>query len=295
MSTKLVIIALLSGLYCTAIPSVAENGGLSDREMVISVWSGNRTVAREDYEREVLKAVLDATKKTHNAWRLEEELSDYEAESEVFKSKGHDIFVTVGGNQKFGPQDRIVVPVPLVKGLLGYRVPIIRAKDSEQFAKIKSAEQLKQLRVGIPATWSDADVYRHNGYNVVERGHFDELFQRLSDDEIDYVAFGANEVEKVFENRAKVQGDLMVAPSFLVYYPFPLVFYVSPERPELAKRVHEGLQTIQKNGELDAIFNRYYGDIVERLNLRERQLFSLENPLLPAYLQNMKPLSLDND
>jgi hypothetical protein len=40
---------------------------------------------------------------------------------------------------------------------------------------------------------------------------------------------------------------------------------------------------------LDDIFNQYYGDIVTALDLDERQLFVLENPLIPERFSFIRP------
>lgn len=255
----------------------------------VRLWNGNKTQSRQDYEREVLKAALDATP---GAYALVESRVDYpraEDEAGVFREKGFHIFGTVAGNQKLAQEEKILVPAPLMKGLLGYRILIIRAADAKKFARIKSASALKQLRMGIPATWADAGLFRHNGYPVVEKGSFDELFQRLEQGEFDYVTFGANEVASVFTERAARSGKLMIEPSLLVYYPFPLVFYVSPTQPELARRVNDGLAQISKNGALDDIFNRYYGATLAQLGLPNRTRISLENPILPAEMADFTP------
>lgn len=259
---------------------------------IIDFWNGNRTTARQDYEREVLSAVLDATVDTHGQWQLKESVADYpraEDEGGVFRVKGHDLFVTVAGNQKLAGEDKIVLPTPIMKGLLGYRIPIVREADREKLAQVESKEQLQALRLGIPETWADAELFRSNGYTVVEKGDFDGLFRRLAAGEFDYVAFGANEIAGVYQERAQAVDGLVIDDSLLIYYPFPLVFYIHPERKALAERVRLGLQTIEQNGTLDRIFERYYGDVVERLSLNERQLISLSNPILPPDMGELEP------
>jgi len=257
----------------------------------ISLWNGNKTRSRQVYEREVLEAALAATRATHGSWELREDLTDYpraEDEASVF-DKGIDIFGTVGGNPKFAYEKKIMVPHPIMKGILGYRLLIIRKADAEQFAAITSAEGLRRWRMGIPATWADASLFRHNGYTVVEKGSFDELFQRLENNEFDYVTFGANEVADVFATRAAQSGKLIIEPGLVVYYPFPLVFYVNPANTALAERVREGLKIIIANGELDRLFNRHYGAQLEQLALRARTRITLENPLLPPEMSGFNP------
>lgn len=259
--------------------------------VVISMWNGNKTTSRQTYEREILEAILTATEASYGAWTLKEDKTDYpsaEDEARVFH-KGFDIFGTVAGNQKLNNEQKILVPLPLMKGLLGHRVLIIRAEDKKKFAGITQSSQLRALKLGIPVTWADAELFRQNGYAVVEKGSFDELFERLLKKEFDYVSFGANEIAGVFAERAAASGKLMIDNSLLVYYPFPLVFYVSPQKPALAKRVTEGLKTISANGVLDKIFNRYYGQALAELNLNERTRITLENPILPAEMKGFTP------
>ena len=271
-----------------------QNVSIGDTTMV-DLWNGNRSQIRQVYEKEVLTAVLEATEEDFGPWEIKETLDEYPGDDEalVFSEKGHDLFVTIAGNQKLEEGDMIVIPKPMTKNLLGYRVPIIRENDSETFEKISSGEEVQQLKHGIPETWSDAVIFRENGYQVVEEGDFDDIFERLENGLFDYTAFGANEVLSVYENRASQREGLTIDQNILLFYQFPLVFYVNPNLPNLAERVEEGMERIIDNGELDSIFDRYYGNIVEKLNLNERILFELDNPLIPDDFRDLKP-DLDN-
>jgi hypothetical protein len=267
---------------------------ISDTTMV-DLWNGNRSQIRQVYEKGVLIAVLNATEDDYGPWEVTETLDEYPGDEEalVFSEYGHDLFVTIAGNQKFGKGDMIVISKPMTKNLLGYRVPIIREDDLDKFENISSREEVQQLKHGIPETWSDAVIFRENGYQVVEDGDFDDIFERLANGLFDYSAFGVNEVVSVFENRASQRNGLAIDQNLLFFYPFPLVFYVNPDLPELASRVEEGMQRIIDSGELDTIFNSYYGDVVETLNLKDRQLIILDNPLIPDEFRDLKP-DLDN-
>jgi hypothetical protein len=270
-----------------SISKISEN--LTTTE--IDFWNGNRSEIRQLYEREILEAVLKSTIEKYGDFSVKESFTEYPGtqESRVFSEKNHHLFVTIAGNQKFSNEDKIVISKPIAKNLLGYRILIINAKDVEKFKKITDSQQLKNYIQGIPETWSDAAIFRHNNYNVFEKGNFDEIFERLSKGNFDYVTFGANEVLSVFENRASKLKTLEIESNLLIFYPFPLVFYVNPTMPELAKRVEEGLQIITDSGVLDAIFNNYYSDIVDTLQLDKRTLFVLNNPLIPKEFANLQP------
>lgn len=270
--------------------SQSMNTSTNDTTMV-DLWNGNRSEIRQVYEKEVLVAAMSATEGDYGPWEITETLEEYPGneESLVFSEKGHDLFVTIAGNQKFSDDDMIVIPKPLAKNLLGYRIPIIREEDSATFEDISGSEEIQLLKHGIPSTWSDAVIFRENGYQVAEEGDFDDIFDRLESGRFDYSAYGANEVLSVYENRASQRDGLIIDQNILFFYPFPLVFYVNPSLPELADRVEEGMQRIIDSGELDSIFNSYYGDIVERLNLKNRTLFVLDNPLIPEKFRDLKP------
>ena len=288
---KLVALILIGCIGGSAL-AATEQASINATTTLVKLWNGNKTASRQQYELEILEAALNATKASQGQWQLQESLTDYPLaadEASVFRSKGFDIFGTVAGNAKLANEKKILIPLPLMKGLLGYRILIIRAADKEKFVAIKSAQQLQQLRMGIPSTWADAELFRHNGYKVEEKGSFDDLFTRLENNEFDYVTFGANEVTGVFSERAAKSDKLIVDSSLVVFYPFPLVFYVNPDSKALAARVTEGLQIISANGELDKIFNRYFAADLAAVNLPARAMIKLKNPILPAEMADFKP------
>ncbi len=279
-------------LSCTGNDEQSEmQEGLVQDRTTVDFWNGNRSAARQNYERKVLTAVLEATEAEYGPWEIVENIDEYPGDDEalVFSEKGHDLFVTIAGNQKFEEGDMIVIPELLTKNLLGYRIPIIRQEDAGLFEAISVEEELQQLSHGIPLTWSDAVIFRENGYQVVEDGDFDDIFDRLEAGLFDYSAYGANEVAGVYENRASKRDGLVIDENLLLFYQFPLVFYVNPELTELAARIEAGMQEIMTNGELDAIFDRHYGNIVEELNLDKRILFILDNPLIPDQFRDLRP------
>ena len=60
------------------------------------------------------------------------------------------------------------IRVPIRKGLLGYRVFLIRQQDAEKFSSIRTLDELRKLNVGQGQVWNDVKVFRANGFNVVK-------------------------------------------------------------------------------------------------------------------------------
>lgn len=248
----------------------------------VNFWNGNKSIIRQEYELAILRATLYAS--THDEqYQVVSDVTDYpdaKDEGNIF-DKGTDLLVTVAGNLKFSGKSFIPVNIPLAKGLLGYRVLITR---TELLASFHEQSAIKSLRAGFPATWADAELFRANEYNVVEKGGLADIFQRLSSGECDYVSLGANEVQSIFNHMASEYRNLVIEPNIVLYYPFPLLFYVHPERPQLASMLKCGLEKIIHSGELDTIFERFFGDCAKHLNLSERKLIALTNPILPPEL-----------
>lgn len=261
----------------------------------IHFWNGNKTSTRQGYETELLEACLNATEKEYGLSNLRVDNTNYpvaEDEGNIFDA-GSDIIVTVAGNVKFKHKQKIMISQPLTKGLLGYRLIMVRNESLDKFRKLKDAKELQALAIGIPETWADAEMFRQNKYSVVEKGTFDDLFVLLKSKTFDYTALGANEIEEVFKQRVESLGDISIEPSAMIYYPFPLVFYVNQSKPALAQRVESGLKTIMVNGEYDELFSKHHGDVVKRLNLKQRKIFTLQNPFLPTEMANFKTTLLD--
>lgn len=253
-------------------------------------WNGNKSPARQTYETALLQACLKATNEEYGSIDMRVDDTDYpnaDDEGNIFTS-GADILVTVAGNVKFKDKQKWVIPQPLTKGLLGYRLLLVADESLTKFAQINSPQQLQSLSIGIPETWADAALFRHNQYKVIERGTLDDLFVLLKNGTFDYVALGANEIEQIFQQQALPLGGISIEPSLMLYYPFPLVFYVNPNKPTLAERVSSGLKVIIHNGEFEKLFTEHYGQVAQRLHLQQRQIFTLTNSSLPTDMLNFE-------
>jgi hypothetical protein len=261
----------------------------------IHFWNGNKSRARQSYETALLHACLDVTNEEYSSVQLRVDNTDYPSaddEANIF-ANGADILVTVAGNVKFKDKQKLVISQPLTKGLLGYRLLLVRDESLTKFAQITEPQQLQALSIGIPETWADAALFRHNQYKVVEQGTLDDLFHSLKNGTFDYVALGVNEIEEIFNHSVASMGGISIEPSLMLYYPFPLVFYVNPSNPVLAERVEKGLKLIASNSEHETLFSHHHGDVAQRLNLRNRKMLTLTNPILPSEMTGFLASLLD--
>lgn len=169
---------------------------------------------------------------------------------------------------------------PLLKGLLGYRIFIINPNRQERFDRIDSFEDLKQLTFGQGAGWPDIEILESNGLEVITTSKYDNLFYMVEGGRFD--AFPRGVLEPWTELAAHPDLPLAVEENLVLVYKLPFYLYVSPDKPELAKAIHDGLDQALAAGRFDEYF--YGTDMIEdalaRSNLKNRRPFPLENPTL---------------
>ncbi|SHO58140.1 amino acid ABC transporter substrate-binding protein [Vibrio quintilis] len=173
------------------------------------------------------------------------------------------------------------VRIPLRKGLPGYHLLLIHKDHQVKFAKIGSQASLRQLRPGLWVNSTDVDIFRLNGFDVIEGNSYEGLFKMLMFRRLDYLPRSVNEVFKEFSQRAKEFPRMAVEETLVVYYPLPLFLLVSKDYPELAKRLEKGLNFMVNDGSFDRIFYKYHRQGIEQVNFSHRKVIRMLNPLLP--------------
>jgi hypothetical protein len=236
-------------------------------------WNGNKSVTRQKYEYDQLELLLTDSQVTP---KIKNDLTDYplaQDEGAVFENDV-DLLVTVAGNKKFDGKRFLEIKSPLCKGLLGWRSIIIAKHRSDEFLNI-TVDQLKQKVCGVPATWVDADLFRDNGFKVLEQGNLEDMLDWIETGHVDFITLGVTEAEQVLASRP----EIIIEPSAVIYYPFPLVYYVNEKKTELAARLEKEIQL--KSRELDELFYRYFGDVLESVKRTYKKVIVLENSILP--------------
>lgn len=173
------------------------------------------------------------------------------------------------------------IRIPLLKGLLGYRIFIIRTEDVHKFEKINVIEQLKEYVAGQGHDWPDTQILRSNGLTVHTSSNYEGLFSMLKLGRFDYFPRGINEIWQEMEAH-KGQG-LSIESNLMLYYPSPIYFFVNQNNERLASFIRLGLEKAIEDGSFDQYFMGFEGHkaMFEQANLGQRSVISLENPGLP--------------
>lgn len=184
----------------------------------------------------------------------------------------------------------IQIPFDFLQGTLGYRVCLINSHARVNLANINNPEGLREIRVGQGYDWVDAEMYRHNQVPVDLYPGLINLVRALGLNRIDCLALGVNEVQFKYEDLKAEYPFLKIDPSLILYYHFPVYFYVSKKHPLLAERMTLGLQKLQESGAYDVLFNEFYARYLKPLHLHDRKIICLVNPYLRSPNQCASPV-----
>lgn len=173
------------------------------------------------------------------------------------------------------------VRIPLEKGLLGYRVFLIRTGEQERFSRITSVSELKALIAGQGHDWNSTRILEHNGFEVEKASNYDSLFRMLRNGRFDYFPRGLNEVWAELE--AKKDLGLTLEQGLLLRYPAASYFFVNKDNAPLAARLEKGLRAALADGSFDRLLTEHpsHRELFRLARLSERRVLRIDNPFLP--------------
>lgn len=231
---------------------------------------------------ELLKLALERTVASHGPYRLQ--ASEPMNENRYRESLRRGVKISLAWLSVTAETERDFLPIriPLRRGILGYRVFIIRKQDQARFAAIHSVEQLKSLRMAQGTGWNDVPLLRANGFNVAVSASYTNLFELLANGRVDYLSRGINEAWQEVAAFSTQYPELMVEPTLMLYYPWPKYLYVNRKDQALAQRLELGLTLAQQDGSFERLFRRYHQQDINRADFARRQIFCVDNPLFPA-------------
>jgi hypothetical protein len=187
----------------------------------------------------------------------------------------------------------LAVRIPLLKGLLGYRIFLIREGDQPRFSQIKSIDELKKLSAGQGSLWPDTTILKHNGFSVVSGSNYSGLFSMLHRKRFDYFPRGVH--EPWYEVSAYKEQKLAVEQKLLIHYKSPVFFFVGRHNKNLHGLLERGLKIAIADGSFNKLLYNHQitKQIFEQANIDKRLIFDLQNPLLsPATQQIVNDTSL---
>lgn len=176
----------------------------------------------------------------------------------------------------------ITIRIPLHKGLQGYRLFAINKKDADTLAAVETLEQLKQLPTGSGLQWASTEALQTSGFRVITAEGLGSLYEMLRLGRIVTFGRGVFEIFNEIGDYDRGRGDLVVEQTLCLFVPLPVYFFVSPQYPELARQIENGLKLMIADGTFEAHFRKYHLEAVMRARLDQRKVFTIANPNLSA-------------
>lgn len=217
---------------------------------------------RDDYYVSLLKHVL--TYSTHKNYKVKA-FGTYIPKDRNFELllNNDGIDVIFAGSTTEREQKYLPVRFPLLRGLNGWRIPLVQKDRENLFQHILTLKQFKKLKPGQFHTWSDTQVLLANNIDVIKGTDYEGLFGMLARGRFDYFPRSVLEINN--EYTAHQNLAITIEPNVIIHYPTAYYFYVSKENLTLARELENGLELALQDGSLAKIFNHFYGDTINQV------------------------------
>ncbi|MDP5132652.1 MAG: transporter substrate-binding domain-containing protein [Paraglaciecola sp.] len=231
---------------------------------------------RVKYPLELLALALSKSSSPYKLIKSDEATTQSRALKLLHDEGGLDVVWTMTNLER--EKDFLPVRIPILKGLIGWRVLIIKEQNQPLFDNINNLKQLKKLVAGQGLDWPDTDILKSNGLAVETSTNYDRLFEMLQKGRFEYFPRSITEVWLELSQRPEQQ--LAAEKKLLLYYPTAMYYFVKKDNNKLANDIQQGLEEAIEDGSFDTLFYTYNQVLIDKSKLSERTIITLTNPQL---------------
>ncbi|WP_414830266.1 amino acid ABC transporter substrate-binding protein [Alteromonas sp. H39] len=260
------ILFLLSAPVTAAMWTITYPRPLSEADM------------RDEYPRALLTLALEKTGVKYTLLPSERILLQGKALRQLRENREVNVVWSMTDSQR--EKDLLPIRIPIAKGLIGLRVFLINQQKRSAFAAVSSQQDLISLAPIQGEEWPDTKILQANGFNVLTVPDYPEAFSMLNQNRGDFFPRSVIEVINELEE-ADRNPDIMLEPDLAIYYPTAMYFFVNRGDTTLARLIETGLRRALEDGSFDALFMSTHEEMLNRLNIPQRKIFKMDNPLLP--------------
>jgi hypothetical protein len=244
-------------------------------------YNFSRPNYRDRYTLQVLRAALQASSAKYGPYELSISPLVMERDRLMLEMvRGELVNLSAQISSLEWERKLIPIRIPIDKGLSSYRISLIDGRRQAQFSAITSLSQLKALSMGAGRQWSSTAVFSIAGFDVVHGNSTDGLHSMLAANRFVHFPRGVEEVVYEHEGHVAAFPALAIESGMVIYMPLPRYFFVAPGHQRLAQRLEYGLHLLINNGSFDKMFHQAYDGVIEKVALRKRRVFKVDNPLL---------------
>ena len=179
-------------------------------------------------------------------------------------------------------KDLLPIRIPIFKGLIGWRLLLIRQDMAERFTYIQQFEHLVKLSPLQGRDWPDTKILQSNGFDVITERNQTSLMKMLGRAQGDFFPRSIIEVwEELARSKVANEIQIQIQPSLGIRYPAAIYFFVNKKSVPLANLIETGLEKAIENGTYEALFVENYKTYIEKAQIENRTFYPLENAFLP--------------
>lgn len=234
---------------------------------------------RFNYEVQLLALALDKTTPKYGSYllkpspRMNAARSIYSAETKAYEN----YFILASFKYSYS-ENMMYVPIPLQRGIVGYRVFLTTKQGEFKLNLSNSVEDLKKLKIVQGKGWQDVDILKSNGFNITTLNNYESMFQFLSHHRADIFPRGVSEYGPELAAHQFENPNLLLDQKYVLYYKFPRFFYTHKDNNKAFKRINEGLEMAWKDGSFIALWKQYHEEAILKANLPDKSMIELNNP-----------------
>ncbi|MGF1758260.1 diguanylate cyclase [Photobacterium sagamiensis] len=232
---------------------------------------------KEELVYDILELVLSKTMPDASLIQASEVLNGARLREEV---KQGNIDVMWTGASPENDRQLLTIRIPVLKGLLGHRIFIIRKGEQFRFDNISTLNDLKQLNAGQGTFWGDNKVLGAANVPVITTIKYANLLPMLDGERFDYFPRAVHEPWSEVASRPEM--NLTVEKKLMLIYPNAMYFFVNKNNHKLHEKIFTGFEMAIKDGSFDDLFFNHpmIKDVLAKANLKQRTVLRIDNPYL---------------
>jgi len=231
---------------------------------------------KSDYGFELLQLALAKAGSTHRAELSPVYRQQNRAIVELIANRGK---IHVVGTMTSVEREVEMLPVriPISKGLIGWRILLVREEERDKLRDVRNARELRALRMALGFDWPDLTALRAAGLQPDTVPSYSRLLPMLKAHRIDAVPRSINEIWSELEHNPGLSAE----PYLVLHYKAADYFFVNNANRALAEEIRRGLEAAQADGSFDKLLLAYYGPMLEKAGLAKRHIIELPFPGMP--------------
>lgn len=242
-------------------------------EVVITKVVGDK----EQFISEVLSLVLSKGDPQATVRQLTEELPQSRLIEEINLGK---VDLMWAGVDPTLESELLPIRIPILKGLLGHRIFIIKKEHQARFDNIKTIADLKQLTAGQGTLWGDTQILKSANIPVITTLKYPNLFYMLEGERFDYFPRAIHEPWS--EVTSHPQLNLAVEKNVMLVYPFAMYFFVKKDNQALHDKLYQGFEMAIADGSFNEMFfsNKNMKHALTKTDIKNRTVIKIANPAM---------------